>query len=123
MNKPLALIYYSNLMPGSHLTMLLQELGYEVQAVSDAAMLAESCEKETPLVVIAELFPAADVCAAVARLKGNPATRHVPVLGYCQMCDAAAQAQARKAGVDLLAAQGGVAEQLPQLLDQILQVE
>jgi CheY-like chemotaxis protein len=123
MSKPLALVYYSNLMPGSQLSARLQDLGYRVHSVSAAALLPAACESEMPLVVIAELSPPADACAAVARLKANPATQHIPVLGFARAPQAAAQTQAREAGVTLLAADAGIAEQLPQLLDQILQVE
>ncbi len=123
MSKPLALVYYSNLMPGSQLTGLLQDLGYRVQSISNAALLPATGESEMPLVVIAELAPATEACAAIARLKANPATQHIPVLGYSRTPDAVVQTQAREAGVNLLAADAGIAEQLPQLLEQILQVE
>jgi CheY-like chemotaxis protein len=123
MSKPLALVYYSNLMPGSQLPGRLQDLGYRVQSVSEAALLPAACESEMPLVVIAELAPAPDACAAIARLRANPATQHIPVLGFARTHQAATQTQAREAGVTLLAADGGIAEQLPQLLEQILQVE
>jgi CheY-like chemotaxis protein len=123
MSKPLALVYYSNLMPGSQLPGRLQDLGYRVQSVSGAALLPSACESEMPLVLIAELAPAADACAAIARIKANPSTQHIPVLGFGRTHDVAAQTQAREAGVNLLAADAGIAEQLPQLLEQILQVE
>jgi CheY-like chemotaxis protein len=123
MSKPLALLYYSNLLPGSQLPGRLQDLGYRVQTVSDLASLALACETDMPLVVIAELDPVETVCAAIARLKANPATEHIPVLGFTRTHDAASQNQARGAGVTLLAAGAGIAEQLPQLLNQILQVE
>jgi PleD family two-component response regulator len=122
MSKPLALVYYSNMLPGGQLTVRLQDLGYRVQSVSSAAHLPPACERDRPLVVVAELFPPADARAAVARLKGNPATGHIPVLGFSREHDAAAQAHAREAGVTLLAANDAIVEQLPQLLDQILQV-
>jgi PleD family two-component response regulator len=123
MSKPLALLYYSNLLPGSQLAGRLLDLGYRVQSASNAEMLVTSCETEMPLVVIAELAPAAAACAAIAQLKANPATQHIPVLGFSRAHDPAAQSQAREAGVTLLAADAGIAEQLPQLLERILQVE
>lgn len=123
MSKPLALVYYANLMPGSQLAGRLQDLGYRVQTVNHAALLPAACESDMPLVVIAELAPAPDVCAAVASMKANPATEHIPVLGFARAHNASAQTMARQAGVALLAADAGIAEQLPQLLDQILQVE
>jgi CheY-like chemotaxis protein len=123
MSKPLALVYYSNLMPGSQLAGRLLDLGYRVQSVNDAALLPAACESEGPLVVIAELAPVVEACAAIARVRANPATQHIPVLGFARARHAAAQKQAREAGVTLLAADAGIAEQLPQLLEQILQVE
>jgi len=123
MSKPLALVYYTNLLPGSQLPGRLLDLGYRVQSASDPASLPLACESDMPLVVIAELAPADAVCAGIARLKANPATQHIPVLGFARTYDAAAQSQARAAGVTLMAADAGIAEQLPQLLDQILQVE
>jgi PleD family two-component response regulator len=98
-------------------------LGYRVQSVSSAALLATACDDEMPLVVIAELAPTTAACAAIAQLRSSPATQHIPVLGFARTHDAALQSQAREAGVTLLAADAGIAEQLPQLLDRILQVE
>jgi CheY-like chemotaxis protein len=123
MSNPLALVYYSNLLPGSQLAGRLQDMGYRVQSVSSAALLAAACDSEMPLVVIAELAPADAACSAIAQLRAAPATQHIPVLGFSRAHDAAVQSQAREAGVTLLAADAGITEQLPQLLDRILQVE
>ena len=123
MSKPLALLYYSNLLPGSQLAGRLQDMGYRVQSVSAAALLSGACESEMPLFVLAELAPVAAVCAAIAKLKADPETQHIPVLAFARTHDAALQSQAREAGVNLLAADAGITEQLPQLLDRILQVE
>ena len=123
MSKPLALVYYSNLLPGSQLSNRLQDLGYRVQSLDTVALLPPACEREKPLVVIAELLPAPEACAAIAQLKNNPATRHVPVLAFSPVHDAATQALAIEAGVALLAGNAAIAEQLPQLLDQVLQLE
>jgi CheY-like chemotaxis protein len=123
MSKPLALVYYSNLLLGSQLANRLQDLGYRVQSLNSAALLAPACEREKPLVAVAELSPPLEACSAVAQLRANPATRHIPVLAFSPAPDAPLQAQARQAGVTLLAASAAVSEQLPQLLDQILQIE
>ena len=98
-------------------------LGLSRQSVSTAALLSTACDDEMPLVVIAELAPAAAACAAIAQLRSAPATQHIPVLAFSRAHDVARQSQAREAGVTLLAADAGIAEQLPQLLDRILQVE
>ncbi len=123
MSNPLALLYYTNLLPGSQLASRLQDLGYRVHTVDSVAALSGACEGEMPMVVIAELAPAPDVCSAVSKLKANPATQHIPVLGYTRLPAPTAQTQARESGVTLVAADSGIAEQLPQLLEQILQIE
>jgi CheY-like chemotaxis protein len=123
MSKPLALLYYLNILPGSQLANRLEDLGYRVQTLGAVALLPLACEREKPLVVVAELAPAPDACAAVSQIKSNPATQHVPVLAFSPAQDAATQSAALKAGVALLAGNAAIAEQLPQLLDQVLQLE
>jgi CheY-like chemotaxis protein len=123
MSKPLALVYYSNPRPGNQLANRLRDLGYDVQSLNAAAALAPACQKEKPLVLIAELSPPDEVCAAVAGVKADPATEHISVLAYSTAQDEATQAKARQAGVNLLAGTAAIADYLPQLLDQILNVE
>jgi CheY-like chemotaxis protein len=123
MSKPLALLYYSNMMPGTQLSNQLQDLGYRVQTLPDMLGLAEVCQLEKPLVVVAEIVPGSPACASIARLRKDPATQHIPVLGYAAAQDPAQQTEARQAGVTLLAGTAAITEHLPRLLDQVLQVE
>ena len=123
MSKPLALLHYSNLMPGGQLANRLQDLGYRVQALVDMAALVEICQKEKPLVVVAEILPGGPAFAAITQLRRDPATQHIPVLGYSAAQDQAQQRQAREAGITLLAGTAAIAEHLPRLLDQVLQLE
>lgn len=123
MSKPLAVLYYSTLMPGGQIANRLLDLGYRVHTLSDATHLTETCQKEKPLVVVAEVLPVEAVCVAVARLRQDAATGHIPVLGYAAAQDPAQQRQAAHAGVTLLAGTAAIAEHLPRLLDQVLQIE
>jgi len=123
MSKPLAVVYYANLMPGSQVANKLQDLGYRVLALTDMAGLASMCQKEKPFLVVAEIMPAAAALAAIGQLKLDAATQHIPVLGYSTAQDPALQAQATDAGVSLLAGTAAISEHLARLLDQILQVE
>lgn len=123
MSKPLALLYYSSLMPGSQLSNRLLDLGYRVQNVSDMAHLTEICQKETPLVVVAEIQPGGAALASIAKLKKDPTTQHIPVLGYSNSQEPTQQIQATEAGVTLLAGNAAITEHLPRLLDQVLQVD
>jgi len=123
MSKPLALLYYSNLMPGSQLSNRLLDLGYRVHILADMSHLSEACQKEKPLVVVAEIVPGSPALSNIAQLKKDPATQHIPVLGYAGTQDHAQQLQATDAGISLLAGHAAIAEHLPRLLDQVLQMD
>ena len=60
---------------------------------------------------------------AVSHLRKDPATQHIPVLGYSAAQDPEQQLHAREAGISLLAGNAAISEHLPRLLDQVLQVE
>jgi PleD family two-component response regulator len=123
MSKPLAILYYSNLMPGGRLGNWLQDLGYRVQMLPNLPRLTEVCQREKPLVVVAEIIPGGLACVAISQMRSNPDTRHIPVLAYSKAQDAAQQAEATAAGVTLLAGNVAIVEHFPRLLEQVLQVE
>jgi hypothetical protein len=117
-----ALVHYSNLLPGTQLANRLLDLGYRVETLHDLAKLRETCDREKPMVVVAEVSPDPKACAGIADLRNNLSTGHIPVLAYSATHDAALQTTAQQAGVTLLASSVAVLDQLPQLLDQVLEV-
>jgi DNA-binding NarL/FixJ family response regulator len=121
MTQPLALVFYEKLMPGSQLVNRLQDLNYRVQAVNDLASLQQCARSEGPLVVIADLAGRDEVCRAIAVLKADAATHHIPVIAFDS--EANWQAAAQKAGATLAVSEAAIVNYLPQLLDQALQVE
>ncbi|MGD0411954.1 MAG: hypothetical protein ABSC18_09630 [Verrucomicrobiota bacterium] len=121
-SKPLALLCCSNSLLGGQLAGRLQDLGYRVQTVHDAATLQEQCEREKPLVLLAEVSDGPGVCAGIALVKKSPATSHIPVLAFCASQDKALQTAAGQSGVSLLAGNAAMLEHLPQLLDQVLEL-
>jgi PleD family two-component response regulator len=124
MTKPLALVLYENLLPGSQLVNRLHDLGYRVLTVADANTLVEQAQQTKPLVVILDLVSRdKDVCAAILALKQTAATAHVPVLAFASRKNAKLQAAAQTAGATLVASDTAILEQLPQMLDQVLMVE
>jgi CheY-like chemotaxis protein len=83
MTQPLALIVYERLLPGSQLVNRLQDLSYRVQTLGEAERLVECAEQAKALLVLVDLASTrSDVCAAIGRLKQNPATRHLPVIAF-----------------------------------------
>jgi len=124
MTQPLALVLYEKLLPGSQLVNRLQDLNYRVQAIADAGRLVECAEQAKPILVLADLASArSDVCAALARLKQNAATKHLPVVVFSDQGAAELQAAAQAAGATLVVSEAAILNQLPQILDQALQVE
>jgi PleD family two-component response regulator len=127
-NNPLALLYYEGLLTGSQLLNRLQDQGYRTVLVSEPDRLAEQALADLPLLVAVELAVRTDqVCEAIRQLKRHESTAHVPVLAYAKLGTGKGDRRfadaARGAGINLLANEAGLLAQLPQLLDQVLQVE
>jgi CheY-like chemotaxis protein len=124
MSRPLALVCYEKLLPGSQLVNRLQDLGYRVRAVTDASVLAASAEQEKPLLVLVDLESSQwQVSGVITELRKNSATRHLPVIAFACEEETGLQQAARAAGATLVVSEAGLLSQLPQLLDQALQVE
>ncbi|MEO7678194.1 MAG: hypothetical protein ABIV39_15665 [Verrucomicrobiota bacterium] len=124
MTLPLAIVFYEKLLPGQQLVNRLQDLGYRVQAVTDATSLASKVDQLKPMLVVAEFSgdkPA--IREAISSLKQNAATAHVAVLAYIAGMNPILQEAARVAGANLIASESGVLDQLPQLLDQVLRID
>jgi len=122
MTQPLALVLYEKLLPGSQLVNRLQDLSYRVQTLSDANRLVECAEQTKPMLVLADL-EAKELCPAVSKLKQNPATQHLPVLGFGGDSKPELQAEAQKSGVNLLVSDSAVLNHLPECLEQVLRIE
>ena len=123
MTQPLALIYYEKLMPGSQLVNKLQDVNYRVQTVSDPALLQAAALSEGPLLVIVDLAGGDKVLSAIAGLKSDAATRHIPVIAFAVEGAGVAMEAAQKAGANLAASEIAIANHLPELLNQALQIE
>jgi PleD family two-component response regulator len=124
MTRPLALVLYERLLPGSQLVNRLQDLNYRVQTLAEAGRLVEVAQEAKPMLVLADLEPTRnDVCRAIAILKKTPATSHLPVIGFGAEKNSDLQTQAREAGVTLIVDETALLTHLPQFLEQALQLE
>jgi CheY-like chemotaxis protein len=121
MTEPLAILLYETIMPGSQLANRLQGLNYRVVTLNEAGLLHLQAEQLKPMVVLVDLSPRPNlVCEAIARLKEQPATAHVPVIAFSTNHDAALFEQARAAGAAMAVTDVAVLQHLSQLLDQAL---
>ncbi|MDB6123768.1 MAG: Response regulator receiver protein [Pedosphaera sp.] len=123
MTQPLALVIYEKLLPGTQLVNRLQDIGYRVLTVPGADALMASAEKEKPMIVFADLVSTrAKIPEAIAQLKQNPATTHLPVVAFADERDAALQNSAREAGA-MVVNEAALLPHLQQFLDQALQLD
>ena len=122
MTRPLAIVFYEKLMPGSQLVNRLQDLDYRVRIVNDLASLQQCARSEGPLLVIVDLTGCPEVCHAIAALKADSTTNHIPVIAFADEKAIELQAAAQKAGATLAVSETAMINYLPQLLNQALQV-
>ena len=122
--KPLAVVFYERLLPGSRVSNRLADLGWRVSEAKAASDIVHLVRTERALVVVAELeLRSGDLCPVIAELKASPETEHVPVLGYSNPNNRRLSDAALAAGARLVVAEAGVCDQLPQLLEHVLAVE
>ena len=124
MTKPLAIIYYERLMPGSQLVNRLQDLGYRVLTLVEAAALREMAREEKPMVAILDLGGnKANVCSIIQEVREDKETEHLPVIGFAAARDQKLHADATRCGATLVAFDDALLPQLPHLLEHALRID
>jgi len=124
MTQPLALVLYEKLLPGSQLVNRLQDLGYRVLVVSGTEALQACAEQEKPMLVLVDLAATkAKVSEAMARLRQNPATSHLPVIAFADENEAALLATAESAGATLVVSDAAILTHLEQFLERALRLD
>jgi CheY-like chemotaxis protein len=124
MMKPLALVFSDRLVPEDRLDARFDELGYRVHRVSQPDDFVSVAQQEKPLVLVAELGRRHDlVCDAISRIRSGQETSHIPVLALVGGVNEPLQNAARTAGATLVASNAAILDQLPQLLDHILELD
>ena len=124
MQQPLAILFYEKVLPGSLLVNRLQDLKYRVQPVSELGKLAESARAGGPMLILADLESnQGDVSEAIARLRKDPATGHIPIIAFVDEGAAVLEQSAQLAGATMVVTDAAIVAHLPQFLEQALRVE
>jgi CheY-like chemotaxis protein len=124
MTQPLALVLYEKLLPGTQLVNRLQDLKYRVRALTDPAALVSCARQEKPMVVLADLVSSRqNVSQALARLKQERDTQHIPVIAFAPDDAADSRAAASQAGAAFVVSDAAIVNHLAQLLEQALAIE
>jgi CheY-like chemotaxis protein len=123
MIEPLALVLYERILPGTQIVSRLQDLRYRVKTLNDPTLLPSTAATDKAMLVLADFEPRPDrVREAVARLKSDPATQHIPVIVFAG--DASVKRELPSVeGATLVVSETAILNHLPQLLEQALQVE
>lgn len=123
MMKPLALIFYERLLPGSQLGNRLTDMGYRVQVLEEASLIPQSAKDQMPIILLVDLVSKrANICEIIKEVRRNESTAHLPIIGFAPQMDTKIQDQAVKAGATLVAVDDALLPQLPHLLEQALEV-
>lgn len=123
MTQPLALVFYEKLFPGSRLVNRLQDMLYRVQTVHTLDGLHATATQEKPLLIFVDLLSnRSDAYPAIAAVKKDPATRHIPIITFITANAKDTEASALAAGANLVVAETAILDQLAQIIEQALQV-
>jgi len=123
MTKPLALVYYENLMPGSQLVNKLQDMNYRVQTAGNGAAFQALARDEKPMLAVVDLAGGQAVCGAIAALKKDGATGHIPVIAFAGGGAVRWMESAQKAGAEVVVTEAAISNHLPEMLDRALHLE
>jgi PleD family two-component response regulator len=124
MTKPLALVFYERLLPGTQLVNRLQDLGYRATGVSTTDLLLAAAERDKPMIVFTDLNSSRfNVTDAIGQLRQNPATSHLPVIAFADEKNTALQSAARNSGATLVVSESAILTHLGPFLEQALALE
>ena len=122
MTKPLALVFYESLLPGSQLVNRLQDLGYRVVSHTDAGTLVVQTKELRPFLLIVDLGQNLRLCEIIRELKQAPETQHIPALAFARDGQEDLRAAAHAAGAALVTGEVAILAHLRELLEQALEV-
>lgn len=124
MTKPLALLAYERMIPGSQLLVKFSDLGYRTEHLSDLGKMIRLAEETSPLVIVIDLeWRTRDPFLSINSLSLNQQTAHVPIIAFADMDSEERLEKALNMGASLVTGTDAVLQQLPQLLEQALQID
>jgi PleD family two-component response regulator len=124
MSEPRVLLFYERLLPGSQLVNRLQDLGYQVTTVTALKDVITTAKKETPLFMILDVKSTrGSIPETIRGIRGAAELKHIPILCFATKRDDKLPDEAVAAGANLVAFDDALLQQMPQLLDHLLQIE
>jgi DNA-binding NarL/FixJ family response regulator len=122
--RPSAVVIFEELLPGSRVARRLVELGWNVSELKPPVDFVRECARLRPLVVVVDLRIRSQALFQDLRtLHHDPRTCHLPLLAFCPPDRSDLSAAALDAGARLVAAEGGILDQLPELVEHVLALD
>jgi CheY-like chemotaxis protein len=124
MTKPLALLFYEKLLPGTQLLNRLQDLGYRVQTTGEVGAVAELARSTRPMLLFMDLQDRqGQVPAVIQSLKAGEETSHLPVIAFAAERETRLQDAARAAGASIVVNEAVLLQHLNHFMEQALQID
>lgn len=110
------LAWAADLMSGARMRGAAQTSGTELRLVRGADELVTAAAADPPRLIVVDLEARGEPAAAIARLKGDPATAAIPVIAFAPHVREDAIAAARAAGAERVLARGAFVRDLARIL-------
>lgn len=96
---PRVLLVEDNEMNRDMLSRRLEKRGYSIAVAVDGAQGVAAAQQSQPALILLDMsLPVMDGWAAASRLKNDPATRHIPIIGLSSHAMTADRERALQAG-------------------------
>ena len=124
MTQPLAILLNDRLLAGSQLVNRLQDLGYRVTTVDGPIGLLETCIREKPLLLFADVGGRGDtICTALRQLHEHAETSHIPVIATIPARSPETESAARESGAKVVVHDTVILAHLEQFIEAALHLD
>ncbi len=121
MSDPLVIVVAGDdLLFSTRIASAVSGIGHRPHVVLTTGAFLEALRTHPAAAILNLASSRLDALAAVRDAKNDPATRMIPLLGFCGHADITRQTAACAAGCDLVATNGEVTAHLPRLLNTVL---
>ncbi len=122
--KPVVLVVFERLVPGSQLVQRLEKLDFDVKTIRDASEMLAAAKELKPLLLMVDLYSSiVDICSCIRQIKSDPATKHLPIIAFSQDIKPDWEKEAASAGARFVLPGQALLMHLEGIIDQALEIE
>jgi CheY-like chemotaxis protein len=122
-NEPLALLLCERGLIATQLTQRLEALRYRLHVVGKSPEMVAAARSEKAMIILADVEGnPVEVVQALAQLRADAATAHIPVIAFAREMDDQTQADLVARGATMAVNEVAILSHLAQLLDRALEI-